>query len=181
MNRRRFLRATLATTAVLGCGASAVWLSIDKGSQELTVSAALKTLEELSQLSSNQLTFIGDWEPAQIFSHCAQSIDYSLTGFPIHKSSFFKNTAGRLAYTAFAAKGKMTHSLNEPIPGEPKFDCQQDVHMAIQRLHQSFTEFEEYKAALHPHFAYGELTKAEYEQAHVMHFYNHLREFQATI
>ncbi|MFT6701096.1 MAG: hypothetical protein ACJAUM_000956, partial [Pseudomonadales bacterium] len=27
-----------------------------------------------------------------------------------------------------------------------------------------------------PHFAYGELTKSQYELAHAMHFVNHLKE-----
>lgn len=32
------------------------------------------------------------------------------------------------------------------------------------------------KLSLAPHFAYGPLTKQQYEMAHVMHFNNHLKE-----
>ena len=60
---------------------------------------------------------MGEWEPAQIFTHCAQSVEYSISEFPVHKSNIFKISVGKLA---FSSKGRMTHGLSEPIPSAPK-------------------------------------------------------------
>ena len=48
--------------------------------------------------------------------------------------------------------------------------------IALNRLKKSLIDFDSYQGKLAPHFAYGELTKDEYEAAHVMHLYNHLQE-----
>ena len=43
---------------------------------------------------------------------------------------------------------------------------------------QSMINFANYKGPLAEHFAYGTLEKWQYEQAHAMHFYNHLLEVE---
>jgi hypothetical protein len=99
-----------------------------------------------------------------------------MTGYPEHKSEVFKNTLGAVAFSAFATKGAMVHSLDEAIPGAPMIDPEQNSALALERLKKSLMDFEKFDGALQPHFAYGELTKAEYEAAHVMHIYNHFDE-----
>jgi hypothetical protein len=70
---------------------------------------------------------------APVFEHCAQSIEFSLHGFPQAKSATFQATAGALGFAAFEA----------------------------------------HAGPLAPHFAYGELDKAQYTRAHLMHLANH--------
>jgi hypothetical protein len=41
-------------------------------------------------------------------------------------------------------------------------------------------KFKGYHGHLAEHFAYGNMTKQQYEQAHAMHFYNHLLEIELT-
>ena len=70
----------------------------------------------------------------------------------------------------------MTHDLSEPIPGAPAIASEKDIKVALARLEKSLLVFKQYEGELSVHFAYGELSKEEYEKAHVMHLYNHLQE-----
>lgn len=117
-----------------------------------------------------------------------------MIGFPIHKSELFKSLVGTSAFAAFASLGKMSHGLDEPIPGEANLNLfissefsgglqatqsDQDAisdDIAIEILLDRLVAFEGYQGELKPHFAYGELTKAEYELAHILHVYNHFNE-----
>ncbi|MBA6357938.1 MULTISPECIES: DUF1569 domain-containing protein [unclassified Colwellia] len=176
MKRRQFVKASLVGGGViLGVGAGAFTLIKEGNKNSLTVEMALKKLDDLSDES---LIHQGEWNPYQIFSHCAQSVEFSMSEFPEHKSNLFKSTVGQLAFSIFASKGKMTHNLGEPIPSAPIIIKHLDSTHALIRLKQSLLNFSRYQGILAPHFAYGELSKAEYEIAHVMHLYNHLQEIK---
>jgi hypothetical protein len=177
MKRRQFIKASLASgVVIIGAGAG-TFLLVEEVSQDyLTIDFALKKLDELS---NENLLSLGEWDPYQIFTHCAQSVEFSMSQFPEHKSSFFKNTVGTLAFSIFSSKGRMSHGLNEPIPSAPKLTKNLDSMIAINRLKKSLIEFNHYQGTLAPHFAYGELTKDEYEKAHLMHLYNHLQQIKS--
>jgi hypothetical protein len=177
MERRQFIKTSLVSgVAFISIGAGSFMLIEETSKDDLTIKAALKKLDAL--LNDNVIS-LGEWEPAQIFTHCAQSVEYSMSKFPEHKSKFFKRTIGKLAFSAFSSKGKMTHGLNEPIPGAPELTQKSNTVMALNRLKKSLIDFDRYQEKLAPHFAYGELTKSEYEIAHVIHLYNHLQEIKA--
>lgn len=172
MERRQFVKASaLAGVGLLG-GAS-VWLGIGSNKESLTIAAVLSKLETLTE---KPISHTGSWDPAKVFIHCAQSIEYSMTGYPVQKSDLFKSTLGSLAFSAFASKGAMTHGLDQPIPGAPAINSNQDLSLALAQLKKSLTDFQQYDGVLQPHFAYGDLSKAEYEVAHVLHIYNHFQE-----
>jgi hypothetical protein len=176
MERRQFVKASLASGAAIVCVGTGTFLLIDETNKDsLTIDLAIKKLDSL--LNKNVIS-LGEWEPAQIFTHCAQSVEYSMSKFPEHKSNIFKSTIGKLAFSAFSSKGKMTHGLNEPIPGAPKLIQKSDTIIALNRLKKSLIDFDRYQDKFAPHFAYGELTKNEYEIAHVIHLYNHLQEIK---
>lgn len=170
ISRRTFLIAT----AVMGAG-----LLIANREELLKSQDGLsidKIVAKLTQLKKGAAQSTGSWDVAKIFSHCAQSIEMSITGYPKHKSPVFKLTVGSLAFSAFNAKGKMTHSLDEPIPGAPMFPADIDLTESYNRLITALKNFQVYDGPLAEHFAYGLLTKDEYERAHVMHILNHLTE-----
>lgn len=174
MKRRQFIKTSIAVSGTLVGVSGGAFLLVDETNKDnLKISSALKTLEILS---NQNLVRTGEWELYEIFTHCAQSVEYSMSAFPEHKSSFFKSTIGKLAFSLFSSKGKMTHGLNEPIPGSPAIEPTIDTITALNHLKKSLIDFDNYKGKLAPHFAYGELTKSEYELAHVMHLYNHLQE-----
>ena len=184
MQRRQFLKSTLAGGVVLGVGGiGALWLSQRSDPTRLNIAAVLNQLDTLTEVSDETLAILstGEWNMAQVFTHCAQSVEYSMKGFPEHKSQVFQQTVGHLAFSAFMFKGTMTHNLSEPIPSAPTLEIKEDVRDALTRFKYSLKRFQKYNGGLAPHFAYGLLTKSEYEIAHAMHWYNHLDEINLEL
>ena len=176
MKRRQFIGTLVAGGATASLvGGTAAWISIAVETN-LSIDAAL---EKLEKLSGKSIFSIGEWDPQQIFMHCAQSIEYSIYGFPEHKSEVFKNTLGQFAFKLFSSKGKMLHGLNEPIPGAASILPGKDIEKSLNYLKNMLLQFKQYKGELAPHFAYGVLSKDEYEAAHVMHIYEHLTEIKS--
>ena len=114
MQRRTFVKylGLGSAAAVLGGG---YWLSRGQGSAGLAVSTTLSRLKQLDPVS---IETSGTWDIARTFNHLAQSIEFSMTGFPVMKSAVFQHTVGRLAFSVFNARGSMMHGLDEVIPGE---------------------------------------------------------------
>jgi hypothetical protein len=117
------------------------------------------------------------WTWPQTLVHCAQSIEYSMIGFPQATSPLFQHTIGAAAFGVFSWRGRMTHDLTEQIPGAPSIDAATDAALAMARLQRAAQDFRNRKEPLRPHFAYGELTKSDYERAHAMHLANHFSAF----
>jgi hypothetical protein len=113
------------------------------------------------------------WNLPQMLQHVAQSIEFSVHGFPELKPAWFRATVGAAAFTVFNARGKMTHALDEPIPGAPPLNPDQSLKASVQRLLDAMDAFSAHKGEFFPHFAYGKLNREEYERAHLMHLANH--------
>lgn len=138
-------------------------------------------LDELSRLAAaSTLTTQTPWNWGQTLTHLAQSIEYSMSGFPQAKSALFQRTLGSAALGVFAWRGHMSHPLDDPIPGAPALEANADVAMALARLQAAAQAFQTHSGPLQPHFAYGDLGKARYEQAHAMHIANHLSAFDTA-
>lgn len=172
MNRRKLIKRTLLLGSVGLVGGTAAWLMNGYDVNKLTIEQATRDLQSLYLLP---MRTTGGWNLSEIFNHLAQSIEYSMTGYPEHKSDSFKSTLGQTAFSVFAYRGQMSHDLAEPIPGAPVLDGG-DKLRAFSRLLTALNDFENFKGPLQPHFAYGELSHAEYTLAHVMHINNHLEE-----
>ena len=162
MQRRHALGLLAAPALLQACGVNLV--------QTLpTLAAASKAIEALaSGWRSN-----GTWNLAQTLNHAAQSVEFSLRGFPELKSAFFRATAGRVAFAVFDSRGAMHHSLDEPIPGAPVLSATDALDAAIARALKALQDFEAHAGTLAPHFAYGALDKPQYTRAHLMHLANH--------
>ncbi|QIR14108.1 DUF1569 domain-containing protein [Shewanella aestuarii] len=173
INRRQFIIGAITSSAGIVVGGGVIWSRIEPYPLPLTIE---QVVVQLNQLMTSSLQTTGAWDLAEIFNHCAQSIEYSMLGYPQLKSPVFQNTIGRIAFASFEAKGKMTHDLAEAIPGAPMLLKAQNSQQAYQRLQQALSAFNAYQGELAPQFAYGYLTKQQYEAAHVMHINNHLSE-----
>ncbi|MFT4824204.1 MAG: hypothetical protein ACJASY_004309 [Halioglobus sp.] len=176
MNRRDLLLGIIAGGAVVGAG-GVVWLGSGSNNNVLTIGACLQTLDKMMSVKA---TTTGHWNLYEILVHAAQSVEFSMSSFPEHKPAFFKSTIGKLAFAAFSAKGEMTHALSEAIPGAASIKEDGDTTYAYERFKESMLKFKGYDGRLAEHFAYGSLTKQQYERAHAMHFYNHLLEIELT-
>ena len=164
MQRRTLLLAAVPTV-LPGCAVSEV-------KTFPTVASAMKAIEGLA----TGWRSTGAWTLAQMLEHAAQSVEYSMRGFPEMKSGLFRATVGSLAFAVFDARGQMSHGLAEAIPGAPPIAPGAALDAAIQRALKSLRDFEAHSAALAPHFAYGSLDKAQFTRAHLMHLANHWAE-----
>lgn len=185
MQRRTFLKLITAT-GVLGVSTGAIWKTIPQSTNSLSLA---NTVQWLQAIEPEKLVSNTSWSIASTLIHMAQSIECSMTGYPEHKPQLFKDTLGTLAFSAFEAKGAMTHNLEEPIPGintkksvnnnvesKQKRDTKNNkspVQAAKQRLIDALLMFDSYQQPLSEHFAYGVLNKQQYTAAHLMHIYNH--------
>ncbi|MBI5716092.1 MAG: DUF1569 domain-containing protein [Burkholderiales bacterium] len=140
-----------------------------------TLAAAMKAIESLAE-PPGAWKGTGAWTLAQMLEHAAQSVEYSLRGFPQPKGALFQATVGKAAFAVFDARGRMSHSLAEAIPGAPAIDAKAPLAAAIARVQRALREFEAHTGPLAPHFAYGALDKAQYTRAHLMHLANHWTE-----
>ncbi len=171
--RRRLLLAAVASAGLLGAPARAA-------GRELRFASLKEALEELERMpEATALDRAGTWSWAQTLEHCAQSIEYSMVGYPRSHSPLFQRSLGAMAFKVFSLRGHMAHNLREPIPGAPSYRATTSTRTAFKRLRTAIGAFHAWSSALHPHFAYGMLSKAEYEQAHAMHLANHFAEFVA--
>ncbi len=150
---------------------------IDRQLVFMSLNDALRELDRLAKAVVLKPGAVWTWP--QTLIHCAQSIEYSMTGFPQAKSPIFQRTIGAAAFSVFSWRGRMTHDLAEPIPGAPSLDASVDAASAMARLQRAVHDFGSRKEPLRPHFAYGELSKSEYEHAHAMHLANHFSAFDA--
>ncbi|TWO70717.1 DUF1569 domain-containing protein [Caenimonas sedimenti] len=139
-----------------------------------SLDAALRWLERVERSPNARTT--GAWPIGTVLQHLAQSIEMSIDGYPAPRSAVFQHTAGSAAFAFFKWRGRMSHALNEPIPGAPALMASSERPAAINRLHAAIARFQGHRGVLKPHFAYGDLSKADYALAHSMHIGNHQEE-----
>jgi Protein of unknown function (DUF1569) len=173
-------RQVLAIAVRVSIFAPVAGISACTGSEGLrfgTLAVARESIIKFAARGIPKSDTVFSW--AQTLNHLAQSIEYSMVGFPESKSVFFQKTAGTIAFTVFAWRGKMTHSLSEPILGAPSLDPDADPQKSLERLLRAITAFHDWSGALKPHFAYGELDRKNYELAHAMHIADHVSQFHS--
>jgi len=114
------------------------------------------------------------WNLSQTVQHCAQTIRYSVDGYPRLRSAAFRATAGRLAKRVFLARGATKHSLAAEIDGAPPLLADRPVATAVAELQQAVARFAAHQGPLAPHPAYGRCTHRQYDRLHAMHLAEHL-------
>jgi len=178
-DRRRFVVSSAGIGAAFVAGGLAGCTADAASDRQLRFASLAAASEELARLGeAKELVSSAVWGWGQTLVHCAQSIEFSMSGFPEAKSALFQHTIGAAAIGVFAWRGRMTHDLTEPIPGAPALYAGADPAQALERLRTSMLKFASWSQPLRPHFAYGELTKQEYEAAHAMHLANHFSAFR---
>jgi Protein of unknown function (DUF1569) len=166
--------------AVIGIGALAAPVLVSAvrpaplGAERFaSIDAALSTLAQL-KIAAPRMS--GAWDMAHVLHHTAQSIEFSMAGFPALKPAWFRATLGAYAFALFNARGAMSHDLAEPIPGSPAIAQGQPLIPAVDHAIAALRAFDAHAGSLQPHFAYGTLDKPAYTRAHLMHLANHWNE-----
>lgn len=179
MKRRTFIELGLGLSAVAGA-ATYGWLSL-RPPRATDFSSLSNAIEYIENLPDNAfIVSSGYWSAHQIFVHLKQSVDYSMVGFPEQKSKWFQVTLGSLAYHLFEAKGGSTHPLFKPIPGAEPLPVRGNTYKALQSLAASLKQFQQ-SQNFKPHFAYGTMSKSQYELAHLMHINEHFSEIDVVL
>lgn len=176
MQRRTLLKGA-AAGGVVALGAGFWALPSGAAPAALSLDGARTVLEGFK---GKALASIRGWTPAEVFNHCAQSIEYSMDGYPELKPAWFRHSVGPAAFAVFSARGAMRHPLTEAIPGAAPLAEPASQEAALQRLQAAFERFAAHQDELKPHFAYGALSHEEYAAAHVLHLYNHLSLIRAA-
>ncbi len=132
---------------------------------------ALRWLDKIEKAESVKTT--GAWPLVAVLEHLSQSIEMSVQGFPQPKSALFQATVGAAAFGVFKWRKRMSHSLDDPIPGAQALTMQGEWKAAASRLRAAVVMFSAHTGPLKPHFAYGDLSKADFALAHSFHIANH--------
>lgn len=133
------------------------------------------TLSELDKLRrAPEILLSPGWNLPHILDHCTKSIAYAMSGFPRLKHPLFRAVIGKAAFHIFDLRGQLSHNLGEEIPGSPVGEPPLPLEKAVEQMQQTIQAFEDFNGRLMPHFAYGTLSKKQYERAHAMHIGNHL-------
>jgi Protein of unknown function (DUF1569) len=121
----------------------------------------------------------GDTKLAWAIAHCAQSVECSITAYPVLRSGLFRATIGPLVKRKFLRAHAMSHDVTAPIPGAPPIAESTTLDDACGRAIAALRAFDAFDRELAPHLAYGRCTKAEYAELHLLHFEDHARAFGA--
>ncbi|MCB1554136.1 MAG: DUF1569 domain-containing protein [Xanthomonadales bacterium] len=168
--KRRSLLIGAAGAAALSGGAG-IWLL--GPARPVTDMGDWSTVHHwLDRVVRTQATTRSGWSLPVVLQHLAQSIEYSLDGYPELKPGWFRATVGALAGRTFQRLGAMHHGLDEPIPGAPAL-TEAALDSSAQRLRDAVLRFEAHRGTLQPHFAYGALDRESYARAHLMHVADH--------
>ncbi|MEY4609257.1 MAG: hypothetical protein RL625_1474 [Gemmatimonadota bacterium] len=150
-------------------------------SRPLTLRSFAAVLQELDRLErAHDAVRTPGWDVPHTLDHCARSITHSLQGFPVLKPAVFRATVGPMVFRVFDAMGQMRHDLLQEIPGDAPPPIR-SLGDALTILRERIHTFDRWDGPLQPHFAYGRLTKAQYERAHCMHVANHLASWHYAI
>ncbi|AYC43970.1 DUF1569 domain-containing protein [Streptomyces griseorubiginosus] len=135
----------------------------------------IKPLSQHGTRSEGDLLAPGSsWNLSQTVQHCAQTIRYSVTGYPVLKPGLYRATVGRLAKQVFLRRGAMKHPLGAEIEGAPPLDPDLPVSDAAAGLAEAVALFSGHTGAHATHPAYGDCTHDEFAQLHAMHLAEHL-------
>jgi hypothetical protein len=130
--------------------------------------------EVLAALDTFTLPAGTSWTEGQVLAHCAQSVEFSLTGFPKPRSVLVRKLFGPMVMKKFLKNGEMSHDVAGEIPGAPSLGTPTREE-GLARFKKAIVDFRAHQGPLQPHFAYGEVTREQYEALHSMHFADHLR------
>lgn len=179
MTRKSFLRLTAGVALAASVGVATTGCG-ERG-RNLKFSTLEQVLAELALLEANQPVALQQpWSLYKILNHAAQSMEYSMTGYPLMDPPS-RQALAKLVFNYFRKQGFMNHSLSAPVPGAPEIPDDGPVEDGFLRLRNAISDFQNFTGVLHPHFSYGELTREEWEIAHSMHCADHFSSMTYTV
>lgn len=106
--------------------------------------------------------------------HAAQSIVYSMTGYPRLAAASLRATVGRTVKHLFLRRGAMRHNLSAPVAGAPELDPAMPDVVAVAHLRAAAARLAGFTGTLQPHPTYGRCTIEQVASLQAMHLREHL-------
>jgi len=116
----------------------------------------------------------GSYTFSETAQHAAQSIGYSMTGYPKLAPASLRVTVGRAVKHVFLRRGAMRHNLSAPVSGAPALDPGMPDLSAVQVLRDAVNRLVAFDGALQPHPTYGRCTKDQVASLQTLHLREHL-------
>jgi len=116
----------------------------------------------------------GTYTFTQTVQHAAQSIGYSMTGYPRLAPVSLRVTVGRAVKHLFLSRGAMRHNLSAPVSGAPELDTGLPDLAAIELLRTTVNRLAAFDGVLQPHPTYGRCTKEQVASLQTLHLREHL-------
>lgn len=111
---------------------------------------------------------------SETLQHAAQSIGYSMTGYPKLSPIGLRSTLGRAVKHVFLRRGAMRHNLSAPVLGAPVLDPRMPDAQAVAALRLVVDRFTDFDGPLQPHPTYGPCSKEQVARLQTMHLREHL-------
>lgn len=141
----------------------------------------MKTISSLSQareiVANTNLDMIlekEEWSGYKTLVHCAKTIQYSMTGYPVLKPYFIRITIGKIVIHKFLKQGYMKHSLSADVMGSPPVEDNGTTESGKIILLEAIDKFLAYQETLHPHLLFGKINKKQYDNYFALHIGDHL-------
>ncbi len=128
----------------------------------------------IENLEEKDVPKVEGWTPYHTLVHCAQTIAFSMEGYPEMKPAIIRGTIGKLALHVFLKKGAMRHNLTADVPGLAWKEQEGTFQEGKKILGQSISDFLQYKGELKPHLLFGNMSFSEYNRYFAMHLTDHL-------
>ncbi|TFC59948.1 DUF1569 domain-containing protein [Cryobacterium sp. TMB1-7] len=116
----------------------------------------------------------GTYSFSETAQHAAQSIGYSMTGYPHLAPVSLRVTVGRAVKHLFLRRGAMRHNLSAPVSGAPELDPAMPDLAAVAVLRTAVNALVAFTGDLQPHPTYGRCTKAQVANLQTQHLREHL-------
>ncbi len=136
-----------------------------------------EVLRALEKMEKYSFKLIGDWDGYQHVMHCANSIQYSTTGYPTGKPYLLQETLGKTAFYLFKSSGALSHNTNAFTPGDEPIP-KNGLQSGIDNYRSQIIRFLDWDLPLCPHPFFGTLSKNNFIRFHAMHFANHFEQFE---
>ena len=139
--------------------------------------AVVETLESRVRhdgSGSALLSVRGTYTFSQTVQHAAQSIGYSMTGYPRLAPASLRVTVGLAVKHLFLRRGAMRHNLSAPVSGAPDLDPAMPDLAAIAVLRAAVARLAAFDGALQPHPTYGRCSKEQVASLQTLHLREHL-------
>lgn len=172
MSRKTFLRLAVGTAVAASFAPLA---GCANNGRKLKFSSINEALQETALIEVNlpNVQLQQPWSLYKVLTHMAQSMEYSMTGYPEMESSALMAAARVVFFNVFKPQGYMSHDLAAPVPGAPEIPDDGPLEEAFLRYRNACSDFQNFTGAVMPHFSYGDLSYEDWELAHAFHAADH--------